>query len=295
MAMAKAISLKASDVYEAEGIAGIDNGTPIIMIEGTAYSLETITAIMAVSDEARGFPRSVVLEAMRHLAGYEVKTVRKDERDQAVREAEEARLRAQEEVIRPLLAEIADPLSAFAEGLPEAMLTAASFRVSFKTGVLGIDIETGIDPDVLAGFAKSLDGQSIGLRYNPSAESEADRWVPSLKAGGTRSKGAYALTDGQHRINPGKGQGEMGGYAGFRFLVRRGRIYVDGQYVTGEAFLLGYTTETGNADNPSRPFSQPSKRVAAVTAWERELTDADNAMIDGAEEAEEATDQEKDS
>lgn len=283
--MAKAISLKASDVHEAENIAGIDNGTPIIMIEGTYYSLETITAIMALSDGVRGFPRSVVLEAMRHLAGYEVKSVRKDERDQAVREAEEARLKAQEEVIRPLLAEIADPLSAFAEGLPEAMLTAASFRVSFKTGILGIDIETGIDPDVLAGFAKSLDGQSIGLRYNPSAESEADRWVPSLKSGGTRSKGSYALIDGQHRINPGKGKG-AGGAGDFRFLVRRGRIYVDGQYVTGEAFLLGYTTETGNADNPTRPFSQPSKRVSAVTAWERDLSASDNAMIDGAEAAE---------
>ncbi len=278
------IKINQSDVHESDSVEGLADGTPVLEIAGATYDLMGLTLKMAEADDTRGFPRSVVLEGLKALAGYEVKSVKKTETDQKLREAEESRIKAQETVIKPLFVELADILAGF-ESVPDTILAEAHCRISFRTGVVSLDIPSGIGADQLKGFADSLEGQSIGFRYDPKADAEASRWIPALKSAGTRSNGSYALLDGSYRMNPDKGKGD-GAVEDFRFLVKSGKVYVDGKVISGLDFLSSLTVETGNADNPTRPFSQPSKRIQAVTAWERDLTEAEIAPVETPTETE---------
>lgn len=240
------MAFKTSDVHIVNGVAGLS-------IDGHGfYSLADLTAAMVDSEST--IDRSVILDGLKVLAGYEAKEAKEEEKAAAIREAEEERLKAQAAVIDPVMAALRPISEALIDGLPEEFLMQCDFRISFRTGRFSVELDAGIPEEDLKEYAEAINGQSIGFSY----DGDGYGLKPSVsKAAGTRAAGKPILQDGLWEVKS----------SGFRFVVKGGRTLVDGEAVNGTDFLLTYTEERGNVDNPTRPFSHPAKVIAAVSRF----------------------------
>ena len=268
----------------AEGKA-YDIGTPVIDIGDRTYDIKHISAAMLQSDEDRGFPASVCLKAMQHLAGYTSKVAVKTEETEARQKAEEERLKKQAEYVDPLLLGLQPMLSEIGVCDP-SLITSAEVWVSLKGGESTLSFtfpickNTELTAEALTEIAEGMNIHGIGLDVSDEAD-EGIVYSPSVKkATGTRAKGTAILVNGLHRLNEGKAlEGFTGG-----FIVHNGRIHVQGAeglgfvYESGKNFLSDYTTEEG-INGSDRPWGFPSKVVASVSSFVGEDTEMYKAFL----------------